>query len=495
MTKALVEALNRSTYSTTYRTLGREISSAVAERSRQDPQIEGNRDTLLFGGSANRTKPYIEIERLQPDGEAIIRAGSVHGLKVGSQVAIYDAASATDSGDADWLTNGVVRAVRNFQSVVKLPPARENPKVGKVNVSSHVVLTSPVFGGGPVLVALDTAAAGSRTATDSSLVAQVQEQLRASRVLDDQSITIVPSGKLTPGSLKTARGVVRLRKDKFSAAFPARIRALARLPKPSACTAQDGVITFNKGSEVGPDTEGYFLDDGSAGGTPLYGRFFLADDRSAASEIARLIRNFALRANLVSLNNNASTLPSEISVSVSKISNIEMVENCVGGRIEKGLKTRPKPSDFLAVKNGRIPFSSIFDIKVKNVSGDVKRKIDPYAAGEPLYVTAIYLLNNGDIEIAYPRLGANDPLGDGVEKTVSRYLASKPGGAEHLILIVSKKFIDLSFYESVTVNRDARSPLERLLKQSGTKTRDAGTLIADEPDEWGVVRVDLDIGD
>jgi hypothetical protein len=147
------------------------------------------------------------------------------------------------------------------------------------------------------------------------------------------------------------------------------------------------------------------------------------------------------------------------------------------------------------VRNGRIPVGSVFNFKVKNISGDLRRKKDEFASGEPLYVTALYLLNNGDIDVIYPRLGANDPLGDGVEKNIGGYIASKPAGAEHLILIVSKKFIDFGFYQSTAASRNAQSPLERLLRQSGTRTRDVGTLIPDEPDQWGVVRVDLDIVD
>ncbi len=44
-----------------------------------------------------------------------------------------------------------------------------------------------------------------------------------------------------------------------------------------------------------------------------------------------------------------------------------------------------------------------------------------------------------------------------------------------------------------SASRRPQSTLERLLKQSGTKTRDSATLIPDEPNTWGVIRLDLDI--
>ena len=436
MTKALVEALNRANYSTTYRSLVREISSVVATRSCQDPQVEGNRDTLLFGGAAKRTKPYIEIDRLLPNDQIVIRAGTVHGLKEGSQVAVYSSTSTTDTGDADWLTNGVVKEVRAFQSVIQLPTAKENVRVSSVSVSSHVVLTSPVYGGGPVVVSLDIGPQPTRTKTIDPLATEVQKLLKTDRLVDEQTISIVP--QLTTASVKNAGGVIRLRKNKFAVAFPARMLSLANMPKPKACSIEEGKVVPETVPAIAPGDDVYYLDDGSPGGTPLYGRFFLSADKTAAAEIVRLIRNYALRSNLEKLTNSASSLPSEISITVDKVSNVEVATNCNNGLLERGI-VRSRTSPLIqVVNNGRLPVGTIFSFKVKNISGDIKRKKDPYASGEPLYVTAIYLLVNGDIDVIYPRLGANDPLGDGVEKTIGGYIASKPAGAEHLILIVSK---------------------------------------------------------
>jgi hypothetical protein len=402
----------------------------------------------------------------------------------------------SDSGDADWLTNGVVKEVRAFQSVVQLPSAKDNARVSKLTVSSHVILTSPVFGGGPVLVSLDGVDAASRTTKPDPFVSRLQEQIKADKLVDDQLVSIVPATRLTPAATKTAGGVIRVRKDKFSVAFPARIRSLADMPKPHACTVEDGKVIPETLPPIAPETDVYYLDDGSPGGTPLYGRFFLPADTNAAAEIVRLIRNYALRSNLEKLANNASTLSSEMAVSVDKISNVEVAINCNDGILERAIvKSRSNPPLIQVVNNGRLPVGTIFSFKVKNISGDLRRKKDPFASGEPIYLTAIYLLANGDIDVIYPKLSANDPIGDGVEKTIGGYIASKPAGAEHLILIVSKQFIDFGFYQSAAVSRSPQSPLERLLKQSGTRTRDAGTLIPDQPDQWGVVTVDLDIVD
>ena len=73
MTRALVQALKRSTPNTTYRSLMREVSTEVATHSRQEPQLEGSRDTVLFGGAAKRSTPFIEIESVMADGRIVIR--------------------------------------------------------------------------------------------------------------------------------------------------------------------------------------------------------------------------------------------------------------------------------------------------------------------------------------------------------------------------------------------------------------------------------------
>ena len=169
-----------------------------------------------------------------------------------------------------------------------------------------------------MLVALESSDAVAPSPSDAAMLADIREKLKAENLLDSEMIRIVQPQKITALSVKTARGVIRLRKAKFSAAFPVRIRSLARLPKPTVCSVENGTVTIQKAPAVEPDTEVYYLDDGNPGGTPLFGRVFLPG-KTAAAEIAQTIRNYALRSNLESLNNSASTLPSQLSLSVSRI--------------------------------------------------------------------------------------------------------------------------------------------------------------------------------
>ena len=483
MTKALVEALNRASYRTTYRGLVREVAYAVGQRSQQDPQVEGDRDVPLFRGAAKRARPYIEIASLL-DGDRIkIKAGRIHGLKEGSQVAVYSRDSDDDAGDKGWLTNGIVKDVRDFESIVQLPLASEEPNVKKVEIASHVVLTSPVFGGGPVLVTLDDAVAAEIIAT-----------LNEHRLIENGMVSIVRPQQITPSAVREARGVLRLRKSKFADAFPPRIRPLARLPKPRKCTESEGKVIPEKLTPVTAATEVYYLDDGTSGGTPLYGKLF-APGPAAAGEIASTIRSYALRTNLLSIDNDASTLQNAISAEIKILAGIETIEVCRDGELRTAPKSGLNLNNFQLVDGAKkeIPIGSAFYFEIANRSGEIRRRTDRFASGEALYVTALILRNNGDIGLAYQSPN-RDPLGDGMPpKRIGASLASSPGGPEQLIVIVSRKYVDFGFYETEATARSSQSILEQILKQSGVRSRDGDTLIPDEPNSWGVFRLDLNI--
>jgi hypothetical protein len=58
----------------------------------------------------------------------------------------------------------------------------------------------------------------------------------------------------------------------------------------------------------------------------------------------------------------------------------------------------------------------------------------------------------------------------------------------------NNKSIDFSFLGlSIGTKRISQSIFETILTQSGTKTRDAGDTVKDEPDQWGVIHLDLNV--
>lgn len=71
---------------------------------------------------------------------------------------------------------------------------------------------------------------------------------------------------------------------------------------------------------------------------------------------------------------------------------------------------------------------------------------------------------------------------------------TEPVGIERFMIVVSKDYVDFSFYETTKgARRNPKSILEQVLTQSGMKTRDAGTMVTDEPDRWDVIHLELNI--
>lgn len=91
-THYLVGALADATPQTTYRALFERVSAEVGAIQRQDPQIEGEADQLLFAGTTRPVPPYALVR--QVDGRTVTLAvGALHGASEGSRYVIYRAGS------------------------------------------------------------------------------------------------------------------------------------------------------------------------------------------------------------------------------------------------------------------------------------------------------------------------------------------------------------------------------------------------------------------
>ena len=121
LTFHLSAALRRATRSTRWSDLMSEVGIAVrSEMPYQDPNIEGDKsDDYVFDGSAAKPLPTIAIEEVREvkndKGKAekvvIFAAGLVHGVRIGTQVAIYDESETEFRGNKNWLSNAIVSEV------------------------------------------------------------------------------------------------------------------------------------------------------------------------------------------------------------------------------------------------------------------------------------------------------------------------------------------------------------------------------------------------
>ncbi len=89
LTYSLIKAFHEANPTSTYRDIFDKVQTIVAQRvEAQNPQIEGETDSLILKGTANPAEPYILISS-DKQKNAILQAGSLQGMTQGSKFAIY----------------------------------------------------------------------------------------------------------------------------------------------------------------------------------------------------------------------------------------------------------------------------------------------------------------------------------------------------------------------------------------------------------------------
>ena len=377
----------------------------------------------------------------------------------------------------------MVERVGNTSSVVRLPAAEERPEAAKVKVTSRVILSSPVFGGGAILADL-----GPTEPEDTVIPRAVAATLEKDGLIENGVIQLSNSGRtVSPAS---TNGILTLRSGKISD-IAANRKALAPLLPRSVCEGETLRSLTEDERYPAKDKEVFYLTSGPADRGPLYGRTFDPADPKAAEQIAALIRDHAYAQNLRGLDNKASTLPSLIKVTLNSIPSDAIIEGCKDGKITYRPDSE-KFRGFQTVTDGRTQIGAFFQINIKNISGEIRRKENEFASGEPYHIAVLAVTNRGEIKNAYGSSGANDALQDGKDLNITLRM-TEPVGIERFIIVVSKDLIDLSFYET-RETRNSQSPLERLLTRSGERTRDARAVV-DAPDRWGVIHLELNINE
>lgn len=117
---ALVKALSSAGPETTYRDIFERVNDEVSRAHRdQDPQLEGQRDKLLFSGIARPPQPYIRVTVDQ--GKVMLRAGSLQAMTVGSRFSIYPPGADPKGGTP--MAQAEIIAVGATSSVLRVTPA------------------------------------------------------------------------------------------------------------------------------------------------------------------------------------------------------------------------------------------------------------------------------------------------------------------------------------------------------------------------------------
>lgn len=118
-TRSLVNAFKNTESETTYRDLFERINNEITQvHDKQDPQLEGSRDNILFSGIARPPQPYISV--VVDERKVMLKAGSLQGMTTGSRFSIYPPGK--DSKNSSPMAQGELNAIGPTASVLKLMP-------------------------------------------------------------------------------------------------------------------------------------------------------------------------------------------------------------------------------------------------------------------------------------------------------------------------------------------------------------------------------------
>lgn len=109
---------------TTYRSLFAAVLSEMASRApKQTPQLEGDIDFEIFGGSFRPQEKYFAVTSISGNRELVINAGKLMNVYEGTSVAVERSGSSGPSKDKKPLATGKVVSASNFEATILLEQA------------------------------------------------------------------------------------------------------------------------------------------------------------------------------------------------------------------------------------------------------------------------------------------------------------------------------------------------------------------------------------
>jgi len=403
LTFYLLKALERAKPETTYRQLMTEVSNTVTSAfPSQHPQVEGDLGRPVFGGSATREDPFVEIKDVKGD-VITIKAGSAQGIAPGTVVAVYAPDAIRLSGNDKKLATGTVNAVAAFTSTVKLNAA------GTIPLQAKVAIVCPDFGSIRTRVALARESVRGDSLSFNSRLAAL---LGSSR-----SLTF--AGDVDLGATNT-RGVnwdIVVKRVRFSDWFS------------------------QSAAEARPAEREVYVITGVDATRPLFDFFIELDDANGVQKLAGALEHLANQRSLRAIANPTSSLEGGL-----KLNLIRVTGSFVDGKlkIEKEEAINP-PSDS--------PEYS-FD------QGELLRLEIENQSNSDVYLTLFDISTDGSIQILYPPTGAaiSLPKGAKVKPDALIFKLGGPAGLETYEIIAStekKGPSDYAFLQQSAVTRSS----------------------------------------
>lgn len=132
---SLVRALTGAGSETTYRDIFERINGEITRWSEvQNPQLEGNRDNVLFSGVVRPPQPYINLAVV--GSKVMLKAGSLQGMTAGSRFSIY--APGKDSKSGSPMAQAEITAIGPTASVLKLTPEPDDKALEELGAARAV---------------------------------------------------------------------------------------------------------------------------------------------------------------------------------------------------------------------------------------------------------------------------------------------------------------------------------------------------------------------
>lgn len=433
LTYYLLRALGRANPETTYRQLMTEVANAVTtDYPNQHPQVEGDIGRPVFGGSANREEPFIEIQDISKDA-ITIKAGSAQGLTAGTIIAVYAPDARQFSGNEKRLTTGTVESATPFTSVVKL-----NTMNG-VTTASKAVIVSADFGSVRTKVAFAKAAATRGAGSIATLKPELENLLKTSR-----SIAITGDVDLESPGVRGIDWDVVVKAVAFNAWFQPDENADNKTTRPG----DRQVICI-----VGPD-----------GSRPLFDFYVEVDDSAAAPKLAAALEHLANQRALRAIENETSQLNGLLKINLLRVSGV-----FTDGKL-KIEKEEPieMPQD---VHDYSFDQGELLRLQIANQST------------KDLYFTVFDISTDGSVQILYPPPGGavSLPKGASVKPESLILKLTGPAGYETFKIIASTEKIgssDFAFLQQSGVTRNA-APAS-LASFSDWTTAQVGLWISDK---------------
>ncbi|MBK9093524.1 MAG: caspase family protein [Anaerolineae bacterium] len=122
LTYFLMQSMQSAAADATFRDVFESVTAEVSSRYRQNPQIEGALDRPLFAREFSGQQPFFYVNRVDAANRLVeIGAGAAHGMRTGSQIALFRPRTRRFDKDSNRLATATIVQVGGISSQAWLP--------------------------------------------------------------------------------------------------------------------------------------------------------------------------------------------------------------------------------------------------------------------------------------------------------------------------------------------------------------------------------------